>query len=70
MAAAAADDDEGDDDGDGGDDKGGEATDLLDSGWFVPASRLDDYKEAERVYDRDEDTGLNRLRMHRKGSFI
>jgi hypothetical protein len=43
--------------------------DLLDNAWFVPASRLGDYKEDEKVYDTNE-AGHQKLRKHEKGSFI
>lgn len=76
---AAADDDgadEDDDDSDGADDKdtpsrgsgGDTGSDLLENAWFVPASRLGDYKDDEKVYDLED--GRRKLRMHPKGSFI
>lgn len=43
--------------------------DLLDNAWFVPASRLGDYKDDEKVYDINE-AGHPKLRKHDKGSFI
>ena len=43
--------------------------DKLENAWFVPAGRLSDYAEDERVYDID-DNGHRKLRMHPKGSFI
>ena len=43
--------------------------DLLDNAWFVPASRLGDYKDDEKVYDTNE-AGYQKLRKHDKGSFI
>ena len=43
--------------------------DKLDTAWFVPASRLKDYTEDERVYDLTE-SGHRKLRMYTKGSFI
>jgi hypothetical protein len=43
--------------------------DLLDNAWFVPASRLGDYKDDEKVYDTNE-AGHQYLRKHVKGSFI
>ena len=49
--------------------KAGEDDDVLKSAWFVPASALDDYKEDERVYDRDEQ-GRRKLRVHPRGRFI
>ncbi|WP_237174097.1 class I SAM-dependent DNA methyltransferase [Paracandidimonas lactea] len=45
------------------------ATDLLDNAWFVPASRLNEYAENERVYDRN-DAGHLVLRKHERGRFI
>lgn len=41
----------------------------LDTAWFVPASRLNEYTEDERVYDFT-DAGHRKLRMYPKGSFI
>jgi hypothetical protein len=41
----------------------------LDNAWFVPASRLSDYTEDERVYDIN-DAGHRQLRKHPKGSFV
>lgn len=82
--AAAADADGGDDD-EGSDDDAEEAksstpgrrgggarnseADKLENAWFVPAARLNDYHEDERVYDFDEN-GHRKLRLHPKGSFI
>jgi len=43
--------------------------DKLDTAWFVPASRLTEYTEDERVYDTTE-SGHRKLRMYPKGSFI
>ncbi len=43
--------------------------DDLKNAWFVPARDLDQYDEAERVYDRDEQ-GQKKLRVHRQGRFI
>lgn len=77
---AAADDDEGDEDADGGDDANDSAStgrparasesdaDMLENAWFVPRSRIDDYKDDEKVYDVED--GRRKLRMHPKGSFI
>lgn len=75
----ASDDDEGDDDADGGDDASDATTgrparasdsdaDMLENAWFVPRSRIDDYKDDEKVYDVED--GRRKLRMHPKGSFI
>ena len=43
--------------------------DDLKNAWFVPARDLDQYDEAERVYDRDEHRRKT-LRVHRQGRFI
>ena len=43
--------------------------DMLENAWFVPASRLSEYKEEERVYDFN-DAGHRVLRKHERGSFI
>lgn len=82
--AAAADADEGDDD-EGPDDDAEEAkpatsgrrgggaqnseADKLENAWFVPAGRLAEYHEDERVNDFD-DNGHRKLRLYPKGSFI
>lgn len=75
---AASDDDEGDDDAEGGDDDSASTgrparasdsdADMLENAWFVPRSRIDDYKDDEKVYDVED--GRRKLRMHPKGSFI
>jgi hypothetical protein len=77
--AAESDDDPDDEDGDGPDDdaagrrgrggNGGSDADMLETAWFVPASRLKEYREDERVYDINE-AGHRMLRKHVKGSFI
>ncbi len=46
----------------GGDDK-------LENAWFVPASRLNDYRDDEKAYDINE-AGHRQLRRHAKGSFV
>lgn len=82
--AAAADADKSDDD-EGPDDDTDQATpaasgrrgggaqnseaDKLENAWFVPAGRLAEYHEDERVYDLD-DNGHRKLRLYPKGSFI
>ena len=65
-----------DDEADGADEEGdsdaedaGSSTDLLDTAWFVPESRIGEYKPAELVHDVDED-GHQKLRKYPKGSFI
>lgn len=81
---AAVSEGDGDDDADGDDDGaddsasarrgraggGGDSeADKLENAWFVPAGRLSDYHEDERVYDTD-DNGHRKLRTYPKGSFI
>ena len=63
--AADADDDE----DEGEQDSGGGTTDLMDSAWFVPASRIDQYKPSERVHDTD-DQGHKKLRVYPRDTFI
>lgn len=48
---------------------GGGSTDLMDSAWFVPASRIDQYRPGERVHDIDEH-GHKRLRVYPRDTFI
>jgi hypothetical protein len=43
--------------------------DKLDNAWFVPASRLGDYNDDEKVYDVNE-AGHRQLRKHPRGSFV
>ncbi|WP_425259799.1 class I SAM-dependent DNA methyltransferase [Rubrivivax sp. RP6-9] len=43
--------------------------DKLENAWFVPAGRLAEYHEDERVYDIDGN-GHRKLRLYPKGSFI
>lgn len=75
----SADDDEGGDAGDDDDDqdadtaakRGGSTdsdADKLDNAWFVPRSRIEHYKDDEKVHDLVD--GKRKLRMHPKGSFI
>ncbi|MDN3918728.1 class I SAM-dependent DNA methyltransferase [Roseateles violae] len=74
KARATADDD-GDEDGDADDESSTKSrakesdADLLENAWFVPRSRIDEYKDDEKVYDLTE-SGHRKLRMHPKGSFI
>ena len=49
--------------------KGGEATDVMDSAWFVPKSRIELYKPSERVHDTDE-LGHQKLRVYPRDTFI
>ncbi|WPU55898.1 hypothetical protein SQW19_16460 [Stenotrophomonas acidaminiphila] len=71
--AKAADEDDEDGEGDeegGAEERGtGTSTDLMGSAWFVPESRLGEYKDNERVYDLDEN-GHKKLRRYPKGTFI
>lgn len=62
---------EDEDDEDGGEDEAGSGstTDVMDSAWFVPESRIGEYKDNERVYDLDEN-GHKKLRRYPKGTFI
>ena len=43
--------------------KAGDAPDDLSSAWFVPARDLGEYRDEEKVYDRDEQ-GRKKLRIH------
>lgn len=44
------------------------SADMLENAWFVPRSRIDEYRDEEKVYDVED--GRRRLRMYPKGSFI
>lgn len=44
------------------------SADMLENAWFVPRSRIDEYRDDEKVYDVED--GRRRLRMYPKGSFI
>lgn len=75
---AAEADQDGDDEEDGAEDEpdarrgrgnGGSEADMLETAWFVPASRLNEYREDERVYDVNE-AGHRVLRKHARASFI
>jgi hypothetical protein len=69
KATADDDDEEGiENDSDDEEEAGGE-TDVMDSAWFVPASRIEQYTPAERVHDTDEN-GLKKLRKYPAGTFI
>ena len=48
---------------------GDSEADKLENAWFVPATRLNEYHEDERVFDINE-AGHRVLRKHVKGSFI
>jgi hypothetical protein len=68
-------DDTGDDDGDSGDDNNASSGDItlggdeLDSAWFVPSSRIKDYKPTEIVHDLD-DQGRRAMRKYPRDTFI
>ena len=49
--------------------KAKDTPDELKNAWFVPARDLHHYRDAERVYEKDE-RGRKRLRVHPKGRFI
>lgn len=68
--ATTADDDE-DNDADDGQQAAGEqggSSDVMDSAWFVPASRIGDYLDSEKVFDTVN--GKRTLRKYPKGQFI
>ena len=73
KAAKPVDDEEGDDEeteSESGEvDSGGTSSDIMDSAWFVPASRIDQYKPSERVHDID-DQGRQKLRKYPRDTFI
>jgi hypothetical protein len=48
---------------------GADAPDVLDQAWFVPASRIEDYRPEERVHDTN-DAGRRELRRYPKGTFV
>lgn len=74
KASAAAIDDEGDesDDAEANSTRKARDTDssadMLENAWFVPRSRIEEYRDEEKVYDVED--GRRRLRMYPKGSFI
>ncbi|NVK30191.1 MAG: class I SAM-dependent DNA methyltransferase [Gammaproteobacteria bacterium] len=49
--------------------KAGETLNELDTGYFVTAEELPQYKEDEKVFDKDEN-GHQKLRVYEKGTFI
>ncbi|UBM09982.1 class I SAM-dependent DNA methyltransferase [Cupriavidus metallidurans] len=73
AAEEGDDDEEGDDTGDDTAPHRGRANDSdadkLENAWFVPRTRIDDYRDNEKVYEVD-DAGRRKLRMYPKGSFI
>lgn len=44
--------------------------DDLETGYFVTAAQIDEFKDDEKVYDRDPETKLKKLRIHKQGKFI
>lgn len=74
KASAATSDDEGDDSDEAETSSTRKArdtdssADMLENAWFVPRSRIDEYRDDEKVYDVED--GRRRLRMYPKGSFI
>lgn len=74
KASAATSDDEGDDSDEAETSNTRKArdtdssADMLENAWFVPRSRIDEYRDDEKVYDVED--GRRRLRMYPKGSFI
>ncbi len=49
--------------------QGGGTKDVMESAWFVPASRISEYTENELVYDTN-DEGRKQARKYAKGTFI
>lgn len=68
---SARDDDEEDEEGDEEEqsEESGGSTDVMDSAWFVPASRIEQYKPSERVHDVNEH-GQKALRKYPRDTFI
>ncbi|WP_024973840.1 Eco57I restriction-modification methylase domain-containing protein [Ralstonia pickettii] len=76
VGAASSEEEEGGEDSDESDDTvgrraraNGSDADKLENAWFVPRSRIDEYRDDEKVYDTDEN-GRHKLRTYPKGSFI
>jgi len=67
--AATGNEDQDDEDEEADAEEAGSSTDLLDTAWFVPESRIGEYKPAELVHDVDEN-GHQKLRKYPKGGFI
>ncbi len=49
--------------------KAGTAPDELEAGFFVTQAQINDYKDDEKVFDKD-DNGHKKLRIHPRGKFI
>ena len=43
---------------------------MLDNDYFVNTPALQSYNEYERINDHDDSTGLQQLRLHKRGSFV
>jgi hypothetical protein len=56
------------DDDDAKQESGGESTDIMESAWFVPKSRIEQYRPGERVHDTVD--GHKQLRMYPRDTFI
>lgn len=76
ASAVSSSDEDGDESDDGDDTTASQRVratdsdaDKLESAWFVPRSRIEEYRDDEKVYDVDEN-GRRKLRMYPKGSFI
>lgn len=73
SARASTDEDDDDSEDSDSDESTGKAKanspDALENAWFVPESRIGEYKDNERVYDIDE-AGHKKLRRYPKGTFI
>jgi hypothetical protein len=71
KAASEESEEDGDDEESEGseEEQGGTGADIMDSAWFVPASRIDQYTAAERVHDVDEE-GHCKLRVYPRDTFI
>lgn len=70
TSSVAEDGEDDNENGDGADvDDAGASTDVMDTAWFVPASRIGDYTPGELVHDVDEN-GNKKLRKFTKGTFI
>jgi type I restriction-modification system DNA methylase subunit len=44
--------------------------DDLETGYFVTSAQIDEFTDEEKVYDRDPETKLKKLRIHKQGKFI
>jgi len=58
-----------DDESEGATDVQGGTKDVMESAWFVPASRISEYEDSELVYDTN-DEGRRQARKYTKGTFI